>query len=431
MYCSLLFIVTFSLLLACTINCGLMVNKNIHAKINYELFTLTHTMKPTYNQKSLVSIKQIEKQVVKHDSVIQPSNKAMNVQSQSKPTIPSPIQSSNFQNYSTILYTQIPICTKTRLRLVLFGGFGNQFNLFSFAYLISSLEKIPLELPEDSAFITHFKIHEFYKNQIYTYPQKDHLNQMKYLNRRGLELNNTYISINGIRGSSKYRSLLHNRTLCTSIHVPTVILFGYEVLGDLFYEDPQYIPTMKQLHLYSSDIYTYQSPTHPNRYNTFLLRNFLTPSSSIVRFMRDQFPNYDNSTFISAHIRFGSSIADFSDNQRRMAIQSMLNVKKYLKNYLLKSNCTFMYVASDSTRFKKYLKRSIYSRLFMLPLPQIDHTDLLLHDTNSKMSTTNLYAISELLLLTYGTECIGSQYSSYSNIGCGNTHGNAIFLPMT
>ncbi|KAK8807453.1 hypothetical protein WA158_004216 [Blastocystis sp. Blastoise] len=304
------------------------------------------------------------------------------------------------------------------------GGLGNQINLFTFLYLLSTVEKIPLYIPEHNVFVTHFKIYEFFDHQINIYPWEDYMREFRICSRRGGKPRN-YLNENSFRGMKKDQSFISKRNICKNYNNISLWISGYEIVPDLIYEDPVFNETLTELNLFRPHIYDYPMPTHPWRYEYFLFTEFMKPIKAVTDYMKEMFPNYSNINYLSAHIRFGKSISDFKDSQVRLGANKMSDQVHMISNKMKKSNLSYVYVASDSSSFKRYIKSQLKEKVIVLDFGKIYHTDPLLNPDISTYYEANKKALTEIYLLANGKDCLGSQSSSFSWLGCSGVNVTA------
>lgn len=315
------------------------------------------------------------------------------------------------------------------------GGFGNQMHLFVFTYLLSTLEKIPLYCiiyppfstilldPKESAFGTFFNIHSFFPDQLHPIPQKEYnqmINNSTNFNKKVLNYN--------IFTYGSFKSYLGKNKLCTGYKQSILYLTGYDIITDTFYQNEAYIPILKELNMYWEDIYKHKVPAHQFRYEYHVLADFMLPTEEMLEFMETNFPNYNTSDYLSVHLRYGSSMADFRDTQPRLARYKLSKTIQMIRKYLRLYKYPFAYVASDSNYAKTFIRDHMRGKVMILQLGLLHHTDAKLNRKPETMRTSLKQAIGELLLLSYGKACIGTALSSYSYIACANVDMDAIIL---
>ncbi|KAK8809902.1 hypothetical protein WA158_000845 [Blastocystis sp. Blastoise] len=327
---------------------------------------------------------------------------------------------------------QIPVCDKLKIYYIPIGGLGNQMNLFMFLYLISSIEKIPVYIPEHNMFAYQYTLKEFFPGQFQKYSWDVFLDALSNVSRRHPKGPN-WFNINGFRGRRRVEAMVNNRNLCD--YYPKykrwneIWVYGYEIIPDLIYEHPLglYNNTLTELGLYHNEIYNHSPPGHPFRYEFYLFNTYMKPYKRITDYMLQKFPTYQKDNYLSVHIRFGKSYSDLNDTPKnRYNGNPFYPLLVAIRNRLNQTGLQYAYIASDSSSFKSYMKRELGDKVLTLDLGKIVHTDLLFNKDLKSLEDNGVIALAELYLLSNGKDCIGSAASSFSHLACSNIQTNAL-----
>ncbi|KAK8811555.1 hypothetical protein WA158_003289 [Blastocystis sp. Blastoise] len=318
-------------------------------------------------------------------------------------------------------YKNMPICDETGIYAYTMGGLGNQILLYLFAYVISIVHKIPVYYPSDSVFENYYNITSYFPGHINIFKDTRETDRKVFLNK-GEEL----VNINPFESSSPFIQLLDENRICSTYKNKKIILTGFEDRHNLLYELKSYQKILKLFNLYSESIYKFIYPPPIYKFeNEFLLKNVVI-NSKVSNHMSKFFPDYNKKRFLGVHLRFGGKYSDYKDPGDRMSNLDPNYVTNYIERVCQKTNETLVYIASDSTFMKNYIKDHITKNITVItaPLEKILSSDLELTGRKSK-SNSDLDALSELYIIRHSSNCIGSKWSSYSQFACSNMDHDA------
>ncbi|KAK8797227.1 hypothetical protein WA158_004437 [Blastocystis sp. Blastoise] len=366
------------------------------------------------NETHMTDISENKKSVISHSKVIIPVNEA-----------------DYLKDYSKLAYKDIPICNKLAFYFVPGGGLGNQINCFTMLYIISTVEKIPIFIPEYSSFILQYTIKEHFPGQIQKYSWDDYLYYYDIARTKVKLRTSEYIINHNIDRNNKNEPLINKRNLCAFYGKDYRRLFftGYGTLTDYLLKNPLYFNTLDELNIKRKDIY------HPGPVSTYdsvfyILDTFLTPYKPIYDLMQKYFPNYKTDKFLSCHIRYGK-LSDLHDTSKeRMKGDTMGKIVNIISERLKASNLSYAYIASDSSKFKEYAKSILKEKAFVVELGKITHTDMKFNTDIQSLEENGAIALAELYLLSYGSDCIESPLSSFSFIACSRIQTNHLTLSL-
>ncbi|KAK8810773.1 hypothetical protein WA158_007348 [Blastocystis sp. Blastoise] len=321
-------------------------------------------------------------------------------------------------------YDSMPICHDTALYTYTIGGLGNQIILFIFTYAISIVHKIPIYYPSDSVFDKFLIIKNYFPGQVNVF------NDTRTTDRTiDPKENEKVIDINRLTATNNFIRSLQDNTICKVYAGKKLILTGYQDAHKFLLPLDIYKKILGKFSLYSESIYKYVYPYPVYRFENLFLQESIIPNPIVQEHMASFFPDYNSKRFLSVHLRFGGGVADYKDIESRMAHVKPDYVVHYIEAVCNKTKENIVYLASDSTNMKNYIKEHLPKTLTVItaPIEKVASTDLFIAGREVK-SKYEIDAVTELFLLRHGSDCIGSMKSSFSKFACSNIDHEGFLL---
>ncbi|KAK8807381.1 hypothetical protein WA158_004140 [Blastocystis sp. Blastoise] len=316
------------------------------------------------------------------------------------------------------------LCRDVTIRIQPTGGIGNQLNMFTVIWLISSINKIPLQVPRDSIFCQLFTVKEVFEGQITCF--NDYGVKIRWNNYQNINYkeNKNYLFLNDLENAKNIvMEAISKNSFCRVYKHTTLNVAGHGLMWDYFFENKIYEPYMNAFNISRPNYGNITRHAKLYRYINVFMDSVFTPKPVLLEAMNKVYPNYNTTSYISVHGRFLGSMADFSDAPSRILECEVPAFIDIIKKDMNKNHLSKIYVAADSSRFKLMINNTLPSNVILGHLPSLFNSNYMIKNTRNqwKVLEAQLYAMAELYILRKGQSCIGSTGSSFSFIGCAAT----------
>ncbi|KAK8810764.1 hypothetical protein WA158_007339 [Blastocystis sp. Blastoise] len=321
-------------------------------------------------------------------------------------------------------YDAKPICNDTAIYAYVVGGLGNQLLLFSIAYMMSIVEKIPFYYPSDSVFENFMEIKSFFPGHINMFNDTRTTHSRLHLNP-----DERLIDINHFSRRYYFMREIKQDSLCYLYGGRKMIVRGFLEKHDVLFELEKYQKILKTFFIYDNSVYKYRYPPTAFRIQNLLFQQTISLKPIVYERMLSYFPDYNKKRYLSVHLRFGGIKSDYKDYGSRIRDLQPEYLTAYIERVCRVTNQTLVYLASDSTSVKNYVKEHISKNITVItaPIKKVLSTDLNITGRESR-SVFDIVAFTEMALLQHGSDCVGTVKSSFSSAACSNINHNAFLI---
>ncbi|KAK8810581.1 hypothetical protein WA158_007156 [Blastocystis sp. Blastoise] len=312
-------------------------------------------------------------------------------------------------------------CNTIKLMLYPRGGMGNQMNLMAFMWYLSAIYKIPIYIPSDSIFNTILSIPELFSGQIVIFNEKNRktITETQFLHIN-YQVTKDLLYMNDLEkeGNIMRDSILKD-TFCNDYKYQIIHIYGHTPCYEMLFNHEKFKYYLYQYHfnpLIWNPVVTLDS--HYQYMVPFL--KVVKPKQNLLDEMYRIFPGYNTTRFLSVHGRFLGSLSDFPDDEQRITVCELDEFLNTINKTMIESHNQYFYLASDSTKFKRYAQKRFNTQCIVGNLTEIKNSNyerIYEKDSIDKLQA-QLEAAAEYMILQYGNSCIASIRSSFSYQAC-------------